>query len=190
MNIHRPGLYASLLSLSLFAAVHVTTDASADDKASTAASAKSAPALSGKYKYSGPKSEKEAITKMIDKILFTLDESMRMPAQERLQMKMRVSEWIDIKQSGTKYTITFEGRKPDVLSLEKGTEGMDPEGNPAQLSLKQEGDTLVHTITTAEGTRVNTYQPQADGTLKLNVQLSGPRLAQPLKWSLTYKKGK
>jgi hypothetical protein len=168
-----------------------TTDKSpAKSSAASGAKGDSASTLQGKYKYAGPKSEKEAISNIIDKILFTLDDSMRMPVKERLDMKMRVSEWIDIKQSGSKVTVHFEGRKPDVCSLEGPASGMDPEGNPAELRVAREGDKLIHTVTTAEGTRTNTFQPQADGSVKLAVELKGPRLPQPIRWNLTYKKGK
>lgn len=195
MNAHNSLLSACLISLSLLAGAPASAEPGATDKAAAkpaAAEAKSdaLSKLPGKYKYAGPKEEKQKISDMIDKILFTLDDSMRMPAKERLEFKTHVAEWVDIKQSGSKYTIHHEGRKPDVLSLEGPTSGMDPEGNPAELRLTQEGGKLIHQIKTAEGTRLITYIPQSDGSLKLNVELSSARLATPMKWSLTYRKGK
>jgi hypothetical protein len=192
MNTRSSILIASLLGFSLLGSLTAVAEPPAKaGKAAPAGAAGDISALSGKFKYAGAKDEKGVITDQIDKILFTLDESMRMPAKERLEMKTRIAEWIDIKQNGSKVTITFEGRKAgDVCSLEGPTSGMDSEGNPAELRVRKEGNNLVHVVTTAEGTRTNTFQPQPDGSYKLAVELAGPRLAKPFRYTLTYKKSK
>lgn len=194
MNIHYAFVRLAVIGASIAVSLTASAEPSPSDKSSSK-SAATAPAksqgkssLSGRYVYAGAKSEKKAISDMIDEILYTLEDSIRMTAQERLQMKTRVSDWVSIKQTGSKVVVHFEGREPDVMSFDGPTSGMDPEGNPAELKLSRSGDSLVHTITTAEGTRINTLKPQSDGSLLVAVELRSPRLQKPLRWSLTYKK--
>jgi hypothetical protein len=195
MNRQHSLLRASILSLSLLTAAGAAAEASSTsekEKPKAAASEKGksdkAAVVQGKYKYAGPKSEKEVIKKQVDDIVWKADESIRMMAQESLNKKTHIPEWVDVKQSGTKVTIHAEGRKVEVHSTEKTTDGMDPDGNPSQLQLKKDGNVLTQTVTTAEGARINKFTPQPDGSLKLDVEIQSPRLPTPIKYSLTYKK--
>ena len=186
-------LRASILSVSLSVAAGVSAEAPTTGKPKAAASAKPAEKsgipVQGKFKWSGAKGEKAAIRKQIDDILYTLEENIRVMAEERLSKKLHIPEWVDIKQKGGKITIHAEGRGPEVYSLEGPTDGLDPEGNPAELRLtKGANNSFTQQITTAEGKRVNIYFPQADGSLKVDCELSGPRLAKPVKYTLTYSK--
>lgn len=184
-------LRASILCLSLSAAA-ASAQEPTTEKPKAAASAKKAEkgiSTQGKFKWSGAKGEKAAVRKQIDDILYTLEENIRVMAEERLSKKLHIPEWIDIKQKGGKITINAEGRNPEVYSLEGPTDGLDPEGNPSELRLtKGEGGSFTQQVTTAEGKRVNVYYPQADGGLKVDCELSGPRLAKPVKYTLTYGK--
>ena len=193
MNRQHSLLRASILSLSLLTAAGAAAEASSSsEKPKAAASEKGksdkSPVVQGKYKYAGPKSEKEVIKKQVDDIVWKADESIRMMAQESLNKRTHIPEWVDIKQSGSKVTIHAEGRKVEVHTVDKATDGMDPDGNPSQLQLKKDGNVLTQTITTADGARINKFTPQADGSLKLDVEIQSPRLPTPIKYSLTYKK--
>ena len=195
MNRQHSLLRASILSLSLLTAAGAAAEATSSaekEKPKAAASEKSksekGPVVQGKYKYVGPKTEKEVIKKQVDDIVWKADESIRMMAQDSLNKRTHIPEWFDVKQSGTKVTIHAEGRKVEVHSTEKATDGMDPDGNPSQLQLKKEGSVITQTITTADGARINKFTPQADGSLKVDVEIQSPRLPTPIKYTLTYKK--
>ena len=193
MNRQRSLLRASILSLSLSVAAGVSAEATsspAKPKAAAAAkpTAEKSASIAGKYKFGDAKAEKSARQKAVDTVLYSFDESIRMVAQEKLEAKTHVPLWIDIKVKGSKTTIHAEGRNPEVYSLEGPTDGKDPDGNPAELRLAKEGNSYVQTVTTSEGKRVNTYFPQADGSLKVNCELHSPRFPAPIKYTLTYTK--
>lgn len=199
MNRHHSLLRSSILTLSLLAASAAAADdassakpkATASEKAEKSEKSKSekGPTVQGKYKYAGPKSEKEVIKKQVDEIVWKADESIRMMAQETLNKRTHVPEWWDIKQSGNKVTIHAEGRTVEKHDLTKAsTDGLDQDGNPASLKAVKEGNVLTQWIVTTDGTRINTFHPQADGSLKVDVEIQSPRLPKPIKYTLTYKK--
>ncbi|MET0341947.1 MAG: hypothetical protein ABW252_13160 [Polyangiales bacterium] len=196
MNRHHSLLRSTILTLSLLAASAAAADDASSEKPKAAAGEKSekpksekGPTVSGKYKYAGPKSEKEVIKKQVDEIVWKADESIRVMAQETLNKRTHVPEWWEVKQAGNKITVHAEGRTVEKHDLSKeSTDGLDQDGNPCALKVAKQGSDITQWIVTTDGTRKNVFRPQPDGTLKVDVEISSPRLPAPITYTLTYKK--
>ena len=82
------------------------------------------------------------------------------------------------------------GAKPvSVLPDGKAVPWTRPDGEVFQVSARLEGDDLVETFQGKDGSRRNTFHLQDDGkTLTLDVQVESPRLPQPVRYRLVYKR--
>jgi hypothetical protein len=179
-------LRVSALSVALLSSSVVVAETGAGDKPSTA----QATAFSGKYTTAATDAEKKARQRSVDTTVNEFPENVKPIAKDRLEIKTKIPGWIDVKQAAGKVTFHFDGRKPEECPLAGSAKGKDPEGNDASFEARLSGDTLVQTITTEEGKRVNTFKREADGSVKLSVELTSIKFKTPIKYTLSYVKAK
>jgi hypothetical protein len=179
-------LRVSALSLALLSSSVVV----ADTGAGASAGAAQATAITGRYTSAATDAEKKVRQKSVDATVKEFPENVQPIAADKLDVKTHIPSWIEIKQAGGKVTFHFEGRQPEVCPLSGSAKGKDPEGNDATFEARASGDTLVQTITTEEGKRVNTIKVQPDGSLKLSVELSSIKFKTPIRYTLSFAKSK
>lgn len=179
-------LRVSALSLALFSSSVVVADTGGAAKPGAA----QATGFSGKFTVAATDAEKKARQKSVDATVNEFPDDVKPVAKEKLELKTKIPGWVDIKQAAGKVTFHFDGRKPEECPLAGSAKGKDPEGNDATFEARLTGDTLVQTIATAEGKRVNTFKLQSDGSVKLSVELSSVKFKTPITYTLSYTKGK
>ena len=179
-------LRVSALSLALLSSSVVVADTGAAPKAG----ATQAAGIGGKYTVAATEAEKAGRQKSVDTTVNEFPDNVKPVAKDKLEIKTKIPGWVDIKQAGGKVTFHFDGRKPEECPLTGSSKGKDPDGNDASFEARLSGDTLVQTITTEEGKRVNTFKLQADGSVKLSVELTSIKFKTPIKYTLSYGKGK
>ena len=122
-------------------------------------------------------------------------------AQNPVQLKLPSLRDLDIRDAQDGDLLTFDGtrgvwvaRRHDTVQLPKEFPQGDPDSYYTPVPVPSvEGiwsDTLVQTITTEEGKRVNTIKVQPDGSLKLSVELSSIKFKTPIRYTLSFAKGK
>lgn len=176
----------SALSLALLSSSVVV----ADSGAGASAGAAQAAAFNGRYTSAATDAEKKARKKVVEATVKGFPEAFQTLAAERLELKTHIPSWIEIKQAGSKVTFHFEGRPAEVCTLGGSVKGKDPEGKDATFEARSSGDTLVQSVTTEDGKRVNTIKVLPDGSLKLAVELSSVNFKTPIRYTLSFAKAK
>ncbi|MEY4514538.1 MAG: hypothetical protein RLZZ450_6660 [Pseudomonadota bacterium] len=179
-------LRVSALSFALLSSSVVVADTGAAAKPGAA----QATGFSGKFTAAATDAEKKARQKSVDTTVNEFPDNVKPIAKDKLEIKTKIPAWVDIKQAGGKVTFHFDGRKPEECPLAGSSKGKDPDGNDASFEARLSGDTLVQTITTEEGKRVNTFKLQSDGSVKLSVELTSVKFKTPIAYTLSYAKGK
>ncbi|HEX5656289.1 MAG TPA: hypothetical protein VFX59_03800 [Polyangiales bacterium] len=144
--------------------------------------------FAGRFKYAGKSTEDEVRKKSVEKAVSEFFALTRPIARKRLEAKTHIPEWIELKQKADVVVVQTEGRAAEPSSLKGATKGKDPDGNDAEFTARWDGDKLVQTVTTEEGKRTNTFAPQADGSVKLSVELRSEKFETPIRYTLTYRR--
>ncbi|MDB4988799.1 MAG: hypothetical protein JWN04_3977 [Myxococcaceae bacterium] len=174
------------LALSLLASTVAVAVADGGEGASAGSVEPSS--FSGKYTAAPTDSEKTARQKSVDTTVGEFNFITRSIARKRIEAMTRISSWIQLKQSGGKVTVHFEGRQPETCPIDGVAKGKDLEGNDAEFAAKLSGDKLVTTVTTDEGKRTNTFKLQADGSLKVTIEIASKKFETPVRYTLSYAK--
>lgn len=61
------------------------------------------------------------------------------------------------------------------------------EGDPVKTRISRRGDTVVLSLQTESGKRVNTFKFKPDGTMTLSVSLASDSMDKPVSWTIPYK---
>jgi len=188
-------LRVSTLGLSLLlAATSVAQDGGAKPPATNSAqatpAAKAESPLLGKFTSAVTEPEKQVRQKSVDQAVSEIFFALRGMGRKRVEAKTHIPAWVEIKQSGQTVTFHFEGRQPEPCPLQGSTKGKDPDGKEAEFSARQEGQKLIQTVKTEDGQRTNVFVPQADGSMKLNVELKSERFKTPIRYTISYKRQK
>lgn len=186
MTNMRTFLHASLLSLTLLTTHQHAALADAGDGAGE--SAADAPLYSGSYKVAATEAEKAARQKSVDATVSEFFALTRPIARGRIEKKTHISDWVTIKQNTSNVVIQFEGRGVETCPFKGSSKGKDPEGNEAEFAAEWQGSKLVQTVKTEEGKRTNTFALQADGSLKLSVELRSTKFKTPVHYTVSYAK--
>lgn len=179
-------LRVSTLSIALLSASIVVAEAGEPAGAGSVA----ATSFEGRYQSAPTEAEKAARQKSVDTTVDEFFAITRPIARRRLEAMTRIPAWLKVKQTSDKVTVEFEGRKAETCPLEGSAKGKDPEGNDAEFAARIQGDKLVQTITTEEGKRTNTIKRQADGSLKVTVEIESKKFETPIRYTLSYASSK
>jgi hypothetical protein len=159
--------------------------------ASAAPAAQNDGKLFGRFTAVVSEAEKKVRQKSVDQAVSEVSYLLRAIGRKRIEAKTHIPAWVEIKQ-GAPGTVTFhfEGRAPEPCSLNGSTKGKDPEGKDAEFAARWDGKNLIQTVATEDGKRTNVLEPQADGSLKLRVELRSTRFETPIRYTLSYKRAK
>jgi len=144
--------------------------------------------LFGRFTSVATEAEKQVRQKSVEKAISEISFVLRSFGRKRVEAKTHIPSWVEIKQTGPNtVTFHFEGRSPEPCPLSGSTKGKDPDGKEAEFAARWDGASLIQTVTTEDGKRTNVFKPQADGSLKLSVELKSDRFETPIRYTLSYK---
>ena len=144
-------------------------------------------AMSGTYKYvpgqSGDVSQ--AIDKAVEKMNFIK----RPIARGRLTKTNVPYQRIRIDLNASEVDIAFDERKPIHLSVDgKPIKWTREDGETFDVSATLDGNKLTQTYKAKDGTRVNVFSLDPDGSLHLHVEVSSPQLPEKVEYALVYRR--
>ena len=142
--------------------------------------------LTGIYTYAGH--EVVEVQNAVESSTAGLSLGVRMQARRRLTVEKLIPKRVEIQLTGDRGTIQMGDLHPPSAPLD-GTpvQWTTPENRTAQVSIRWEGDTLVHTIQGKRGKRICTASLVNGGrTLLITVEVIGAYLSKPLRYRLTY----
>jgi len=111
-------------------------------------------------------------------------------ARIRLRNTNPIGTAVSIEVTDERARITFD-ESPPMESLLDGTpvRWRREDGEEFDLETVGQGDALVQTLTTEQGSRTTRFQLSSDGfTLALVVSVSSPQLPRPLEYTLIYRR--
>ena len=108
-------------------------------------------------------------------------------ARGRLRKTNTAYERLVISFPTSQVSIQFDARNAIVTNA-NGTpiKWRREDGEEFDVSTEWENGRLEQTFAAEDGRRVNEYTLSADGTLTMNVTITSPRLASPLRYKLVY----
>jgi hypothetical protein len=109
-------------------------------------------------------------------------------ARSRLRSTNPVGGTVGIEVNPGKVKITFDSNSP-MEAPDDGTtvKWTRDDGETFDLSMRWEGETLVHTMGAKEGTRTNRFT-LAGETLTVSVSVQSPQLPRALEYKIVYKR--
>ena len=169
----------------------------ADSTASADAPAASTPVtddlrgrFSGVYRYAGDAREQklrlDAIDRSVDAIFFVF----RDIARSRIEDRTRIVPWCRFEFSGGEIRSTVPGHRVAVSPETGAPAPYRVDDDAIVLSQRFEEGRIVQVFTADEGgTRTNEFTMSADGKLLfVRATLSSPKLAVPVRYTLTYRR--
>jgi hypothetical protein len=143
--------------------------------------------LEGRFDFSERPGEREALEQAIEGTARQLSFLIRPIARSRLRAGNRVAPWVEIHGQGDQISIRYQGRSPMVARADgTPTTWKNEDGSTLTITHRLDGPTLVQVLRTGEGARTNRFSAGPDGSLRLAVEITSPRLPVPLRYSLTY----
>ena len=112
-------------------------------------------------------------------------------ARSRLRQTNARYQYIELLERADTIAISYEGRPP-IRAPADGSkvDWQREDGEHFQVWMKREHDVLYHHFKADDGERLNEFRWSANGdTLWLAVTLNSPRLPQPVRYRLVYKRG-
>jgi hypothetical protein len=146
-----------------------------------------AAAWSGTYEHVPEQSSD--ISQAIDAAVKNMSFIKRPIARARLAKTNVPYQRIRIQVAGADVEIAFDDRKPIRIPLDgRPIKWTREDGEVFDVSVQLDGDQLVQTYRAEDGMRVNTFQVDASGSLRLRVEVSSPQLPQPMRYELAYRR--
>ncbi len=107
--------------------------------------------------------------------------------QARLQSLNPVYRELQLRTEGPALSVTFDQRQPLVMTAGKVQSWTREDGQTFFVSAKLDGQRLVQTFTSADGTRVNEFVPSGDGKgLTLQVTVKSHEVPGVLRYQMVY----
>jgi hypothetical protein len=134
-------------------------------------------------------SSKAPITEAIDTAIAKMNFLTRAVARSRLLDANPLYERIEIANDGSQITVRYAKGKPVVMPADGGAvKWTRDDGEKFDVSAHAGDSQLQHRFKAEDGERLNEFRLSPDGTLTLNVTISSPQLAAPVKYALTYRR--
>jgi len=109
--------------------------------------------------------------------------------RRRLRTRAGIAPWVTFSFPPGWIRTVVPGHPPAVSPDSGAAVDYPFEGETLRMTQRFEGVRLVQVFRSREGSRVNEYVPAAqDATLVLRVTVESPRLARPLRYTLTYRR--
>ena len=132
--------------------------------------------------------QSDNVNAAIDAAIRPMNFLVRAVARGRLRTANVAYERLVIASSEDRVNVTYNERAP-VITPSDGTvvKWLREDGQDFDVSTEWEDGRLVQTFRAPDGRRVNVYSVSADGrTLTMDVTLTSPRLAAPLRYKLVF----
>lgn len=144
-------------------------------------------ALSGTYKYVPGQSSD--VAQAIDRAVQKMNFIKRPIARGRLTKTNVPYQRIRIEHSASEVEITFDERKPIRMPLDgRPIKWTREDGETFDVSATFDGDKLSQTYKAKDGTRVNVFSLDPEGSLHLRVDVSSPQLPENVQYALVYRR--
>jgi hypothetical protein len=145
--------------------------------------------LEGRFTFGDDPGERQGVDQAIEATARQLSFVVRGIARSRLRAANRIAPWVALERRGDQLVVRYEGR-PAMAARADGqpVSWKDEHGATVSLQHRMEGPTLVQVLSTGEGARTNRFTAGADGSLRMAVEISSPRLPAPLRYALTYRR--
>lgn len=156
--------------------------------ASALPAASQTPSLNGTYTYVA--AESDAIKPAIELAVAKMNFITRPIARGRLTKTNTPYQSVEIRESDAEVAIAADSRAPIVAPAD-GTpvKWTREDGELFDVTIRRVNGTLEQTFIAEDGQRKNVYMLGPDGkTLEMHVTVSSPRLAQPLTYTLRYRR--
>jgi len=144
-------------------------------------------ALMGTFTYNQAASDN--VNTAIDAAVRPMNALLRPIARGRLRSTNQPYRRIVIASQGTQTSVTTDSRAA-ILTPSNGNSirWRREDGETLNVSTSWQGDKLVQTFRADDGTRVNSYQMNPDGTMTMTVTITSGRLPRPLTYRLAFTK--
>lgn len=144
-------------------------------------------ALSGTFTLNQQASDN--VNTAIDAAVRPMNALLRPIARGRLRSTNQPYRRVVIAAQGSQTSITTDSRAA-ILTPSNGNSirWRREDGETLNVSTSWQGDRLVQTFRADDGTRVNTYKMNADGSMTMSVTITSGRLPRPLTYNLVYAK--
>jgi hypothetical protein len=143
----------------------------------------------GTFHYAGGEHERAMLERAIEDSVRDLSWLTRGLVRRKVRERAGIAPWVTFSFP-TGWIRTVIPARPPALSPDSGAEVDYPfDGETLRMRQRFEGVRLVQLFRARDGTRVNEYVPaDQDATLVLHVTIESPRLAKPLRYTLTYRR--
>lgn len=145
----------------------------------------------GTFRFAGGEAQRQNLEAAIEAAAEQLNALIRGIGRKRLRESNPIREQITIAVDGDKVSMTFgPGRTLTGRIDGPAVAWTSDSGKPVQVSLGLVKGRLVQTFTAEDGGRRSVYTlDEAGDRMTLSVTITSERLANPLKYALTYKRG-
>jgi hypothetical protein len=110
-------------------------------------------------------------------------------ARSRLKKTNSLAHRIAITRQGETITVRFDQRKPAGMPADGGVvKWTGEDGEQFDVFARAGDDRLVQTFKAEDGQRVNSFTPEDAQRLRLEVQVTSPRLPKPLSYTVRYRR--
>ena len=144
-------------------------------------------ALMGTFTYNQAASDN--VNTAIDAAVRPMNALLRPIARGRLRSTNQPYRRLVIASQGAQTSVTTDTRAA-ILTPSNGNavRWRREDGETLNVSTSWQGDKLVQTFRADDGTRVNSYQMNADGSMTMTVTITSGRLPRPLTYRLAFAK--
>jgi hypothetical protein len=179
-----------LLVTTLLTSSSVTIDEPVSEDTSAASPTELAARLSGKFRYVGGEGQRQELLSAIERAVQQLNALIRGIGRRRLATVTEIPR--SLRYALNAETIEMQyGELPAIHAPADGryVERVNARGTPMRVSFELRGETLVQRFKGEKGTRTNKVTISEDGTrLTMRVSIKSERLADPLRYRLSYKR--
>lgn len=145
--------------------------------------------FTGTFKYAGGQKQKASLVTAIEAATDDMNFIVRPIARSRLKDTQYAYKKLTISISGGKVSISRDGAKPIVTTNGGSVMWTREDDSKFKVTQKLSGNKLTQSYVAEEGSRYNTFILNKSGeVMTMRVKVVSPKLPQPLKYSLTYKK--
>jgi hypothetical protein len=178
-----------MLLASMLAAGLATWAAAGDPSGSDPVEAASKPTFRGEFGFVGGQRQRDAVAEAIDRSVKSLPAFQEL-ARKRLTKANAIPGTVRMSMDGDDLVVVYGDQEPQRAPLDGSRkQWRNPEGETIALTHELRGGKLVQTTWGGGGRRVIvwTLDPER-GLLRMQSTMSSPRLPEPVRYRLTFKK--